>query len=436
MSYIDDLQAAFQADADIADYRINLAEQRSLGVGIRDNDVGSVYSPFSFGQSTTGGFLVQWQDGLLSRGNLDGNSLAILDHVLANARHAAYEDPDAAQFLGPQTMHEVPLSSADVLRLFDERTAYLLEGVSVLQGLAEAYAAKTLNGSVGAGTGTSWLRTSRGLDLSTASTTFSYWGSFDGIIGEGRSQRTVAPIDEIHAHVELAAQYLQHLRQPVDGGPSGTRMVVLHPDVAYSLFSYYVWGNLGGSAVYHGQSPFGVEDFGAGRQVFRDDLTVTVDPWVPLGPGSFVYTSEGLPSTPTTYIEQGRLRHPIVDLKYGRRLGLPPTTPPGSEHSVEIHAGNEISWSELQPELNDAILVLRVLGLHTQDRTSGSYSLSTSQALLVGEGAIQGRVKATLNGNFFSQLRDATLRLVRFPGQHSPGFALPVDVAVERTSEA
>ncbi len=433
MSYIDDLQAVFESRADITDYRINLAERRSLGIGIRDNDVGSVYSPFSFGQSTGGGFMVQWQDGLLSRGNLDGNSLAILDQVLANARQAAYEDPDAAQFLGPQTVHEVPLHSADVPPLFDERTGYLLEVVGVLQDLAEAYSAKTLNGGVGAGTGTSWLRTSRGLDLSTTSSSFSFSGSFDGIIGEGRSQRTVAPVDEIRAQVELAAQYLQQLRQPVDGGPAGTRTVVLHPDVAYSLFSYYVWGNLGGSAIYHGQSAFTIDDFGTARQVFRDDLTVTVDPWVPLGPGSFMYTSEGLPSAPTTYSEGGRLIQPIVDLKYARRLGLPATTPPGSAESVQIRAGKEHPWSEIQPQLSDAIVVLSVLGLHTQDRTSGSYSLSTSQALLIQEGTIKGRVKVTLTGNFFDQLRDTSLQLVHFPGQSSPGFVLPIDVAVERT---
>jgi PmbA protein len=75
-----------------------------------------------------------------------------------------------------------------------------------------------------------------------------------------------------------------------------------------------------------------------------------------------------------------------------------------------------------------------VLGLHTQDRSSGNYSLSTSQAVLVRNGKIQGRVKATLTGNLFEQLRDNTLRMVSFPGQHSPGFALPINVTLEPTA--
>jgi PmbA protein len=122
----------------------------------------------------------------------------------------------------------------------------------------------------------------------------------------------------------------------------------------------------------------------------------------------------------------------VLDLKYARRLNLTPSTPPGGEESIHLHADTEVGWDELQPQLNEAILVLSVLGLHTQDRSSGNYSLSTSQALLIRDGVIQGRIKATLNGNLFNNLRDSALRLVRFPGQHSAGFALPINVAIEQ----
>lgn len=431
MSYIDDIQGAFDAHRDVAHYRINVSERRSIGVGIRDNDVGSVYSPFSFGQTTGGGFLVQWQDGMLSRGNLDSNSLPIIDQVLANARAAAYDDPDAAQFLGPQTVHHVPLWSDDILPLFEERTAYLLDVVAELQSLAKQYDANTLNGGVGASSGQSWLRTSHGLDLTSSSTSFGASASFDGLIGEGLSQRTVPAIDEITHQIRLGAQYLQPLRTSTDGISNGRHTVVLHPDVAYSLFSFYVWGNLGGSAVYHGQSPFTIDHFRNNERVFRNDLLVTVEPWEPLGLGSFSYTGEGLPSAPATYIERGRLTQPILDLKYARRLGLPPTTPPGGAHSIHMRSDTQTAWSTLQPQLDTAILVLGVLGLHTQDRSSGTYSLATSQALLIKNGTLAGRIKATLNGNFFDQLRDDALRFVEFEGQPTPAFVLPIDVAIE-----
>ena len=431
MAYIDDIQTAFDARPDIAAYRIGIAERRSVGVGIRDNDAGSVYSPYSFGQGTGGGFLVQWQDGRLSRGNLDGNSLAIVARLLDEARMAAYDDPDAAQFLGPQDVRDVPLASPDVPALFDERAGYLLDVVGLLTELGERYGARTLSGGVSAGAGESWLRTSNGLRLSTASTSFGYSASFDGIVGEGDSIRTVEQPDAIATTIEPAGEYLRALRTHVDAGPGGRRMVVLHPGVASSLFGYYVWNNLGGSAVYHGQSPFAIDAFRDRKRVFRPDLTVSIDPWQPLGPSSFRYSSEGVPSAPITYIDGGCLTTPILDLKYARRLGLPATTPPGGARSVRIDLGERVAWPALLGELKDAILVLGVLGLHTQDRSSGDYSLATSQALLVRDGELAGRVKATLSGNMFEQLRDPALRLVEFEGQHAPGFVLESDVAVE-----
>src|ERR671933_2324338 len=146
MDYIDQIQAGFESNAAIAEYRINLGAGRGVGIGIRDNDVGSVYSPMSFSDMIGGSFLIQWQDGRLSRGNLDGNSLAQLDRVFEIARAAAYDDPDAAQFLGPQQVHTVTLSSPDVPALFGERAGYLLEVVAALEAVAARYEVETLNG--------------------------------------------------------------------------------------------------------------------------------------------------------------------------------------------------------------------------------------------------------------------------------------------------
>ncbi|WP_025745567.1 metallopeptidase TldD-related protein [Kallotenue papyrolyticum] len=431
MSYIDDLQTVFGRVDDIIDYRISLSERRGISLGIRDNDVGSVYSPFAYGHTTGGNFLVQWRDGRLSRGNLDGNSLANIEQVLQVARQAAYDDPDAAQFLGPQTVHEVPLWSADIPPLFQERSSVLFEVVARLQAIAGRYTARTLNGGVGASLGRHWLRTSRGLALETPSTSFGCSAVFDGLIGESLAQRTLPAMEAIDAQLAGAGEYLRALRQSAPALPRAQRLVVLHPRVAYSLWSFFVWGNLNGAAIFHGQSPFRIEDFHAQRQVFADDLTVRVDPWQPLGIASFRYTAEGLPSQPTVYIEHGHLRQPILDLKYARRLGLPPTTPPGGAESVLFETERVTEWSALRATLDQALLVLGVLGLHTQDRSSGNFSLATSQALLVRDGEFVGRARATLAGNFFDLLRDPLLRWVRFANQHSPGLALMLPLAIE-----
>lgn len=431
MSYIDEIQAALERVADVTDYRVNLGAGQSTGVGIRDNDVGSVYSPLAFRDSIGGSFLVQWQDGRLSRGNLDGNSLLQWERVIDSARAAAYEDPDAAQFLGPQIVHDLELFSSDVPPLFAERASHLLEIVALLQRIATRNDAKTLNGGVGASVGESWLRTSRGLSLHSRGTSFSYSASFDGIIGDGFGKRTLVPEPEIEAQIERVGNYLQQLRTTAKPSTQSDLTIVLHPNVAYSLFSYYIWNNMGGSSIFHGQSAWRREDFVEQRQVLRPDWTVHVEPWEPLGSGSFGWTGEGLPSAPVTYIDAGRLVSPILDLKYARRLELPIQTPPGNEHSVHFQTSTEQTADALIAEIEHGVLILAILGLHTQDASSGHYSLAAPQALLIEHGEIIGRVKLTLSGNFFAHMLDEELRLIRFPGQHSPGFAYPGAVTFE-----
>jgi PmbA protein len=424
MAYIDDIEAGFAGDPRIADYRINLGAGRSASIGIRDNDVGSVYSPMSFSDTIGGSFLVQWQDGKLS--------LEQLDQVLERARAAAYDDPDAAQFLEDQEVHPVVLKSPDVPLLLGERAGFILEVVEVLQEIAARYGANTLNGGTGAGLSDSHLRTSRGLRLTGESTSFSYSASFDGIVGDGFRRRTLVELAEIRMQIERVGELFRYLKQPAEEIRSGARTIILHPNVAYSLFDFYAWGNMAGSSVYHGQSLWKRDDFVAQQQVFREDIEVHVDPWQPLGPGSFGWTGEGLPSAPVTYVQGGRLVSPLLDLKYARRLDLPPLTPPGSEHSVLFRAATDHPSEEMIAGVEDGLLVLSVLGLHTQDRTSGNYSLSAPQTLLIRDGQIQGRVKATLSGNFLDHLRDDAFSLVRFAGQHSPGFAFPGSATVER----
>ena len=431
MTYFDMLQAAFDEHPEVQDYRLRLAELRTIGVGIRGNRVGSVYSPFSYRQNIMGGFLVQWRDGTLSRSTLDGNSLPIINDILANARLAAFDDPDSAQFLGPQTYHPIASFSDDVPPLFEDRSSYLLDVVATLQDVAREHSVRSLEGGVGAGTGQVTTRTSRGMLHAQIGTRFTYSAQFDGLIGEEQELSALATHDAIRQQLGLAAQYLAPLRTTVAPPETGTHLVVLHPRLTHDLFNHYVWANFAGSAVEQHRSPFSLDDFTQRRQVFRSDLTFGVDPWRPFATSSATATDEGIPSAPTTYVKDGCLQQPVLDLKYARRLGLPPNTPPGGQEGIVITARSELDWTTLLPTLDDAILVLGVLGLHTQDRSSGSYSLATAQALYARDGEFAGSVKAILNGNFLEHLRDDALHLVRFPGYTVPGIAIPLRITVE-----
>jgi PmbA protein len=81
-----------------------------------------------------------------------------------------------------------------------------------------------------------------------------------------------------------------------------------------------------------------------------------------------------------------------------------------------------IGYDEALAAAAGGALVLSVLGVHTQDFTSGDFSLSAPQTLAIGRSGIEGRLRATISGNVFELLRAPELALVRFPGEHTPGL--------------
>jgi PmbA protein len=195
----------------------------------------------------------------------------------------------------------------------------------------------------------------------------------------------------------------------------------------------FVIGNLYGAGVATGQSAFKPEDFRARKRVLRDDLRLTVDPTLPYSSGSYRITSEGVPARRQAYIDRGRLLRPIVGLKYARRLGVEPSTPPTSMESIRLEAaGGALDRRRALAALGEGLLVLSALGVHTQDASSGDYSLTAPQAVVVRDGRPRGSVKAVIAGNFLEALRDPATSLVEFEGYRFPGLLLTSSVTVGR----
>jgi PmbA protein len=205
----------------------------------------------------------------------------------------------------------------------------------------------------------------------------------------------------------------------------GIHPVLLHPHVVEEYVVGTLLDNLGGSAVAHGDGHFRREQFGADSPVLREDLGLHLDPLQPLKSGSYRFTSEGVPAAPCSFISRGRLVQPVLDLKYARRLGLAPTPVPFGMDTVILEGPPPLP---LAPSLQIAaggVLVLSVLGVHTQDRASGDFSLSAPQVLRIGARGFGGRLRGTISGNLFQVLREASLRFVVFEGETTPGLLFP-----------
>jgi len=252
--------------------------------------------------------------------------------------------------------------------------------------------------------------------------------TLDGEIGNGFSAR--APESEADFEDRLDRLVQTALRLRVDAKPAagGVLPVLLHPRVVEGYVLETVLANLGGAAVFHGEGHFRREDFGAARPVLREDLRIRLDPLEPLKSGSYRFTSEGLPAGAFTFIDRGRLMRPTLDLKYARRLGLPPTPLPYGVDTIHLEGPEPFGLDAALEQMGDGVMILAVLGVHTQDSASGDFSLSAPQALRVTGGERTGRIRVTISGNLFDLLVDDRLKLVRFEGEHTPGLLLRCSV--------
>jgi PmbA protein len=198
--------------------------------------------------------------------------------------------------------------------------------------------------------------------------------------------------------------------------------VLLAPRVVEAYVLGTLLENLNGPTVAHGEGHFRREEFGSGHAVLREDLGLRLDPLEPLRRGSYRFTSEGVPAAPCVFVERGRLLRPLLDLKYARRLGLAPTPLPLGLDTLHLEGRESLTLPEAMLAADGGVLVLAVLGVHTQDNGSGDFSLAAPQALAIRGGAVGGRLRGTLSGNLFRVLVDDAMRLVAFEDEHTPGL--------------
>ena len=87
-------------------------------------------------------------------------------------------------------------------------------------------------------------------------------------------------------------------------------------------------------------------------------------------------------------------------------------------------------WNELLKKIELGLIVYSVLGLHTQDASSGKFSLTADQCLLVRNGEVAGKVKAVINGDFLGALKKESSQFSSVAGEDNPGFLFIANAAV------
>ena len=407
----------------IAAWSFYIAEARRTSVGTKDGETGSPHAPMTLAESLTARYKLIWDDGRISRGAMERRAIEREpEAILSLARAASYEDKDAVDILGPAEFPDVATHDAATAAIAAGGVDAFVPRLAVIRERVARHGIRTWSGSMYAAEGTARVVTSAGLDVAGRGTAAGWSATLDGELGAGHSGRAQEPMSDLESRLDHLVAFVLGLREPVASRPGGFLPVLLHPDVVEDYVLGVLLHNLDGSQVAHGTGAFRKEQFGSATPVLRDDLTLHSDPLIPMAAGAYRFNQEGLPARPCTFIDKGRLATPLLDLKYARRLGLVPTTNPSAMDTLFFEGPPPIPYDDALASAAGGALVLSVLGVHTQDFTSGDFSLSAPQTLAVGPNGAEGRLRATISGNLFERLRSPRLSLVRFPGEHTPGL--------------
>lgn len=410
--------------AELASWRLELSDGWGLAAGLRDSRLGGPYEPPAAARGLAGGLYLRWSDATVTSASLTATTLAEWDELLPEWRAMAYRDPHAPEVLGPTLLPEVAVRDPAVEAVVDGEPGPLLAVLSRCLEALTAAGLRQLDGGAAAASRRRVLRSSRGLDIAYSETTYSCSIGAELLYNRGFSKRRLIEPEELEELLADVAETAGALRQE-EQAPSGELPVLLTPGVAGSFVGRFVGTNLSGAAVIHGRSAFRLDDFRTGRQVARDDLSFVIDTTQPLERATSPVSSEGVPGGRVALVEGGRLRTPLLSLKYAAQAGLPPTPVPGGSPGLLVRGAEpERERAECMADLGSGLLVHSVMGMHTQDAVRGRYSLVAPAARVVREGSLGGRCKAILAGSFFEHLLDERTALVRFPWGVNPGMLI------------
>lgn len=415
-AFVDSVAELLKADARVSQWRLNAVRSESVRIGIDSNQLGGPYSAPRSVEQLAGEVYIVWNDGRRSLARVDPGNLEN-PRLLNDWYTASYTDPDQVDVLAPLSLADIPLAAPDARAAVEEAGKALFAPIGRFMSLKGK--ARFVSASVSGGTAETVIRSSRGHDVCFNETVCSASLSLDSLYDDSVSSRRLPEAEAIDRMIDRVTERHAQLNNDAKGWlSSGSLEVVFEPEVVQELVNHYLLGNLLGSNVANGQSAFKPEGFGT-QKVMRGDISLRLDPTRPLHPGSYLCTREGVPAAAITLIDRGVLITPTLDVKYANRLKRQPTPLANGSDSLILDAPVE---DEKALQCGDrALLVCSVLGLHTQDATSGNFSLTAGQALeLSNDGATGGRVKAVVSGNLFTVLGDAKTRFARVEGKDFP----------------
>lgn len=404
-------------------WRFDLHQIQGLDIGVKNNKMGGAYSAPSFKQSVSGEIYLIWEGKRFTSAKLESKVLDDFEEYFKLWEQTAYEDPEGAGLLTPQNLPEVPLTDPQVQQVIegDFGKAFQLLDRGLNQILDSGI--RKVDAGVKCYHDRRYIMNSDGLMVDYLQNPVDFYFSANDSYGDGYSEKKWPDEQDYQRVIDRTVTVAKLLDKEISATFTGPMCLILPPDLFESFLSQFLLTNLYGSLVVNRQSRYSLEDFQNNRQVLRPDLTLTINNLLPNRASSYICTSEGVPGEIRDFIRDGKLMTPILNLKYAQKIGWQPTAIPGGGGGYFLKSNRSLpDWEEQLKKTDRGLIIYSILGMHTQDASSGSFSVTADQCLLVENGQIQGKVKAVVNGDFLGSLLREDSQLCRVEGDDNPGF--------------
>jgi PmbA protein len=428
MDLADRLRDYARTHPELTGWRFDIHETRGFEVGLKNNRIGGPYSAPGYKRSISGELYLIWADQRFTSAKLDSKVVDDFQEYMDLWQATAYCDPDGAGLFRPERIPTIELAdprTQQIIEIQEQAPFQLLQ-----QGLAylNDQGIKKIDGKVRCYEGQRILMNSEGFQLTYQQTPVDFFFEANDCYGEAYAEKKWPDEAEIKRVIENTGRIGKMLENDVQRDLCGKMQLIFSPGIFEAFLGQFLLTNLYGSLVINRQSRFSLDDFKNERQILRDDLSLSVNTLLPYRAMSYPCTSEGVPGGSQSFIEAGKLKTPILGLKYAKKADMSPTPVPSG--GFFFKTGRTLgTWEELIKQTEHGMIIYSVLGLHTQDASSGHFSLTADQCLLVEQGEIVGKVKAVINGDFLGALLQEDSRLGSVVGEDNPGFAFWATVA-------
>lgn len=412
----------------IQDWRITLYRTQILTLGIKNNVGGSVYTPPAYKSSENAEIFLIWEDGKCSRATVPGppeGEYYDWDKQLILWRMAAFVDPYTKRIPGPAKLPDVKIQAEEIRNLVENDLSYGFEQQRRI--LSDSPQEAQTGANIMALWGRNHIQTSTGIDVAYKESKYAVSWSFDSQISEGFAKRRLITEQEWEDLWQNSISRYHLIKKQGESVNENT-LVILAPSVVGRMVEQYILPNFRGGNILEGQSRFRVENFTEKERLFDGGLTLEINPLRPYHWASYLLTSEGVPALSTVLVAKGFLQSPYLNVKDAYRWSVDgstasaavPTGIPAGASGIIVQHVNQVDWLEMLERVEDGILILSVLGLHTQNPVTGDFSLAAPSALRISGGRLTGKTSVRIDGNIWDIFKSPETRYGRAESDRHP----------------